>query len=66
MQFYEIDLPHASTIKQKLVQKVLPDTNKVNQAVLILVLISHLLPYIIAKAYCLQICVVHSMKHLHQ
>ncbi|DBB00977.1 TPA: hypothetical protein ACH3X1_000884 [Trebouxia sp. C0004] len=28
LQFYEIDLPHASTIKQKLVQKVLPDTKK--------------------------------------
>ncbi|KAL0046877.1 hypothetical protein WJX82_000624 [Trebouxia sp. C0006] len=28
MQFYEIDLPHASIIKQKLVQKVLPDTDK--------------------------------------
>ncbi|DBA77721.1 TPA: hypothetical protein ACH3X2_008414 [Trebouxia sp. C0005] len=28
MQFYEVDLPHASNIKQKLVQKVLPDTDK--------------------------------------
>ncbi len=55
MQFYEIDLPHASTIKQKLVQKVLPDTNKVSQAVLLMpMLISHLLPHFIAKAYCLQ------------
>ncbi len=36
VQFYEIDLPHASAIKQKLVQKVLPDTNKVSQAVLLM------------------------------
>ena len=30
MQFYEIDLPHASAVKQKLVQKVLPDAKKVS------------------------------------
>ena len=54
MQFYEIDLPHASTIKQKLVQKVLPDTNEVSQAVLLMpMLINHLL-CLIAKAYGLQ------------
>ena len=46
MQFYEIDLPHASTIKQKLVQKVLPDTNEVSQAVLLMpMLINHLLSH---------------------
>ena len=55
MQFYEIDLPHASTIKQKLVQKVLPDTTKVSQAVLLMpMLINPLLPHFTAKAYCLQ------------
>ena len=32
MQFYEIDLPHASAIKQRLVQKVLPDVVKVCQS----------------------------------
>lgn len=56
MQFYEVDLPHASNIKQKLVQKVLPDTDKVSQVVpLIPVLIRKLLPYVIAQVYCLQI-----------
>lgn len=56
MQFYEIDLPHASAIKQKLVQKVLPDTKKVSQAVLLIpVLINYLLPYVTAKADCLQL-----------
>lgn len=29
LQFYEVDLPHASITKQKLVDKVLPDTAKV-------------------------------------
>lgn len=29
LQFYEVDLPHASVTKQKLVDKVLPDTAKV-------------------------------------
>ena len=56
MQFYEIDLPHASAIKQKLVQKVLPDTNKVSQAVLLIpVLMNYLLPNVTAKADCLQL-----------
>ena len=32
MQFYEIDLPHACAIKQRLVQKVLPDAVKVCQS----------------------------------
>lgn len=31
-QFFEIDLPHASAIKQRLVQKVLPDAVKVCQS----------------------------------
>ncbi len=55
MQFYEIDLPHASTIKQKLVQKVLPDTNKVSQAVVLVPMVmNNLLLCVIVKAYCLQ------------
>lgn len=29
LQFYEVDLPHASITKQKLVDRVLPDTAKV-------------------------------------
>ena len=33
VQFYEIDLPHASIIKQSLVQKVLPDAVKVGTAI---------------------------------
>ncbi len=56
MQFYEIDLPHASIIKQKLVQKVLPDTDKVSQVVLVTaVLTRSTLPYVITKTYCLHL-----------
>lgn len=29
LQFFELDLPHASATKQQLVQKVLPDAKKV-------------------------------------
>ena len=29
LQFFELDLPHASAVKQHLVQKALPDTHKV-------------------------------------
>ncbi len=63
MQFYEIDLPHASIIKQKLVQKVLPDTDKVSQVVLVTAVLTSrvlhttrsTLPYVITKTYCLHL-----------
>lgn len=54
LQFYEIDLPHASAIKQKLVDKVLPDAAKVSTL--------PSLPYLAAHSHLAQ----RLLGHVHQ
>ena len=52
VQFYEIDLPHASIIKQSLVQNVLPDAVKVGTAIALLFCIKQIfLCFHIHEAY---------------